>query len=320
MYSFKHALTQDVVYTSLLERRRRRFHAAAGRGLEELYAGPPRRGGGAPRVPLRPERRGREGGRLCDPRRREGPAALGQHRGPRPVRERAEAPRRRCRTPNANRLRRIDAVVKQAEVKFALGRHAEHVEALEAHQGPGRRGRRSAAAGDLVLLDRIPAQPGGRPPGRPDRVLPRGARHRRGQPGRRHPAVRRVLSRPRLMAAGDLARRDRDRASARWRRLRSAAMSGGRAGPSGRSARPRITSATGSAASTTGGARSSHGQSVDDLRLKIVGWWRTGSTYIQRGDAEPGVSVLRERAGAVPCRIRRGHDPGRSRLRTGQGR
>ena len=39
MYSFKHALTQDVVYTSLLERRRRRFHAAAGRGLEEVYAG-----------------------------------------------------------------------------------------------------------------------------------------------------------------------------------------------------------------------------------------------------------------------------------------
>ena len=30
-----------------------------------------------------------------------------------------------------NRLRRIDAVVKQAEVKFALGRHAEHVHALE---------------------------------------------------------------------------------------------------------------------------------------------------------------------------------------------
>ncbi len=39
IYSFKHALTQDVVYTSLLERRRRLFHAAAGRGLEELYAG-----------------------------------------------------------------------------------------------------------------------------------------------------------------------------------------------------------------------------------------------------------------------------------------
>src|SRR5439155_23040020 len=34
-----------------------------------------------------------------------------------------------------NRLRRIDAGVKQAEVKFALGRHAEHVEALEAIRG-----------------------------------------------------------------------------------------------------------------------------------------------------------------------------------------
>src|SRR5262249_23743860 len=31
----------------------------------------------------------------------------------------------------ANRLRRVDAVVKQAEVKFALGRHAEHIQALE---------------------------------------------------------------------------------------------------------------------------------------------------------------------------------------------
>src|SRR5207248_1392722 len=39
MYSFKHALTQDVVYAGVLERRRRLHHAAAGHGLEELYAG-----------------------------------------------------------------------------------------------------------------------------------------------------------------------------------------------------------------------------------------------------------------------------------------
>ena len=31
----------------------------------------------------------------------------------------------------ANRLRRIDAVLKQAEVKFALGQHAEHIQALD---------------------------------------------------------------------------------------------------------------------------------------------------------------------------------------------
>jgi class 3 adenylate cyclase/tetratricopeptide (TPR) repeat protein len=39
MYSFKHALTQDVVYAGLLERRRRQHHASAGRGLEDLYVG-----------------------------------------------------------------------------------------------------------------------------------------------------------------------------------------------------------------------------------------------------------------------------------------
>jgi tetratricopeptide (TPR) repeat protein len=39
MYSFKHALTQDVVYAGVLERRRRTYHAAAGLGLEELYVG-----------------------------------------------------------------------------------------------------------------------------------------------------------------------------------------------------------------------------------------------------------------------------------------
>ena len=39
MYSFKHALTQDVVYAGVLERRRRTYHAASGLGLEELYAG-----------------------------------------------------------------------------------------------------------------------------------------------------------------------------------------------------------------------------------------------------------------------------------------
>ena len=38
MYSFKHALTQEVVYSGVLERRRRQYHTAAARGLEELYS------------------------------------------------------------------------------------------------------------------------------------------------------------------------------------------------------------------------------------------------------------------------------------------
>ena len=39
VYVFKHALTQDVAYESLLTTRRQALHAAAGRALERLYAG-----------------------------------------------------------------------------------------------------------------------------------------------------------------------------------------------------------------------------------------------------------------------------------------
>ena len=39
VYFFKHALTRDVAYESLLPSRRRRLHAAAGEALERLYAG-----------------------------------------------------------------------------------------------------------------------------------------------------------------------------------------------------------------------------------------------------------------------------------------
>jgi class 3 adenylate cyclase len=39
VHLFKHALTQEVVYQSLLTARRRALHGAAGRALEELYAG-----------------------------------------------------------------------------------------------------------------------------------------------------------------------------------------------------------------------------------------------------------------------------------------
>ena len=40
-YVFKHALTQDVVYESLLSSRRRMLHDAAGRALEAMYSGRP---------------------------------------------------------------------------------------------------------------------------------------------------------------------------------------------------------------------------------------------------------------------------------------
>jgi class 3 adenylate cyclase/tetratricopeptide (TPR) repeat protein len=130
MYSFKHALTQDVVYGGLLDRRRRQYHIAAARGLEELYVG-----------------------RLDDV-----VELLAYHYGSGGENEKAvdygvlaaeKAQRRWANTEalaffqdaltrlkalpdtEANRLRRVDAVIKQAELMFALGRQAEHVQALE---------------------------------------------------------------------------------------------------------------------------------------------------------------------------------------------
>jgi tetratricopeptide (TPR) repeat protein len=43
-----------------------------------------------------------------------------------------------------------------------------------------------------------------------------------------------------------------------------------------------------------------HGQAVDDLRLKVVGWLRTGSTYIQQGDAEAGLRCCDEALALSP--------------------
>jgi len=129
VYTFKHAVTQEVVYASLLEARRRAYHGAVAASLEQRSVG------GTGPVEL-----------------------LAHHYGLSNAREKAvdfcllaaEKAQRRWAHREAltyfesamcvldamprtadNIRRRIDAVVKQAEVKFALGRHAEHIAALE---------------------------------------------------------------------------------------------------------------------------------------------------------------------------------------------
>ncbi len=72
-----------------------------------------------------------------------------------------------------NRLRRIDAVLKQAEAKFAIGKHAEQIQALEGIRGIIDFIRRSAPPGRLALLDRVPAHTHRRPAGCSDRSLQR---------------------------------------------------------------------------------------------------------------------------------------------------
>jgi class 3 adenylate cyclase/tetratricopeptide (TPR) repeat protein len=130
VYVFRHALTQETAYGSLLERHRRACHAAVGRALEDLYSG----------------------------RLEEVAELLALHFGRSDHAEKSidyailagEKSQRRWANSEAlnyfndalhrldllshtedNRLRRIDAVIKQAEVKFALGQHAEHIGTLD---------------------------------------------------------------------------------------------------------------------------------------------------------------------------------------------
>ena len=291
MYSFKHALTQDVVYGGLLERRRRQYHTAAALGLEELYAG----------------------------RRDEVVELLAHHFGSSGEHEQAvdcailaaeKAQRRWANTEalayfesalkrlgtmpdtEANRLRRIDAVVKQSELMFALGRHTEHVQALEAIRSiteeadPARRARWLSWAGFLHSLT------GARP------EVP-------------------IAYCTEAIALADLAGLDDMRAFAECclaqvyvvvGRLREAADTGARAlaffeaqGNVWWACRTlwilsTACNAIGEWERGFGYCRQAlgHGQEVNDLRLKIVGWYRTGSTHTLRGDPEAAVPCFDE--------------------------
>src|SRR3989442_964313 len=130
MYSFKHALTQDVVYGGLLERRRRQYHTAAARGLEALYAGRVDEVGGVLAYHFGS---GGENEKAVDYAILAAEKAQRRWANTEALAYFEDALKRLQTLPDteANRLRRCDAVVKQGELMFALGRHAQHVQALE---------------------------------------------------------------------------------------------------------------------------------------------------------------------------------------------
>jgi len=133
-YTFKHALTQMVTYEALLTPQRRVLHLAAGRALETLYA---------ERTDEIVELLAHHFGRSDDDTKAVDYALLAAEKAQRrwanaEAIAHFEAALNRLRTmptSEANCLRQIDGVIKQAEVKFALGRHADHIEALESISG-----------------------------------------------------------------------------------------------------------------------------------------------------------------------------------------
>jgi tetratricopeptide (TPR) repeat protein len=129
-YVFRHWLTQETAYGSLLERRRRTCHSAVGHALEELYSG---------RSEEVAELLALHFGRSDEAEKAIDYAILAAEKAQRhwansqALSYFSDALRLLGTAPvtKSNRLRRIDAVMKQGELKLALGRHAEHLAALK---------------------------------------------------------------------------------------------------------------------------------------------------------------------------------------------
>jgi len=298
MYSFKHALTQDVVYASVLERRRRRYHALAGHGLEELYAG---------RIDEVVELLAYHFGRSEEAENAVDYALLAAEKAQRRWANTEalayfdDALKRLSAMPDteANRLRRIDAVVKQAEVKFALGRQAEHIQALEGIrevvEGVSDVRRRAAWYYWTGFLHSLTGAPPQVAIGycRQAAVIAEGAglddikaftecclAQVCAMAGELEAAV----------AAGEHAVEYFEARGNVWWACRtlwalsSAAAVMGEWGRSLEYCRRAL----------------EHGQAVNDLRLKVAGWWRTGSTHVQRGDVDAGLRCCEEALALSP--------------------
>ena len=130
IYVFRHALTQETAYGSLLERHRRIYHGAIGRALEELFTG---RSDEVAELLALHFARSDEAEKSIDYATLAGEKSQRHWANNEALTYFSDALNRLDLLPDteANRVRRIDAVIKQAEVKFALGKHAEHIEALD---------------------------------------------------------------------------------------------------------------------------------------------------------------------------------------------
>jgi tetratricopeptide (TPR) repeat protein len=292
LYVFKHPLIQEVVYDTLAEERRRRWHTTAGRALETLYAG----------------------------RTDEVVEILAFHFGQTPEAEKAvdyairaaEKAQRRWANAEAlahfesaltrlatmadteaNRGRRIDAVIKQAEVKFALGQHAEHIQALERIRNL------VEESADLQLraawhywMGFLHAFTGERP----DVAI---AYCREAVAIAEAHGFDRILA----LAEGCLAQAhfvagDLRRAVTLGERALASFNSRGDVWWACRTLwlLSFTANALGEWERSLGYCRRAleHGQAMNDLRLKVVGWYRTGSTHIQRGDLDSGLRACGE--------------------------
>ena len=284
-YVFHHALAQEAAYGSLLERQRRATHGRIGSALKALYQN--RTDEVAELLALH-FARSDEAEQAVDYAIA---AAVKAGRGS----ANAEALNyfntalaRLDAMPDttANRLRRVDAVLKQAEVKFALGRQAEHIAALEdirsmveATDDPRRRATWHYWTGFLHSLT------GGRP------VVAIDHCNKAALLAGPADSEIKAYAESCLAQVYTIAGRLRDAVAMGEAALASFEAQGN---PwwAGRTLWHLTVAANGLGEweSSLDYCRRAldHGIALNDLRLKVVGWLRMGSAHIQRGDLERG--------------------------------
>ncbi len=129
-YVFRHALTQEAAYGSLLGRHRRNWHGVIGHALEHLYTG--RTEEVAELLALH-FIRSDDAEKSVDYAVLAAEKAHGRWANAEALTYFNDALRCLDTMPDisANRLRRIDAVLKQAEAKYALGQYTDNIESLQ---------------------------------------------------------------------------------------------------------------------------------------------------------------------------------------------
>jgi class 3 adenylate cyclase/tetratricopeptide (TPR) repeat protein len=300
VYVFRHALTQETAYGSLLERHRRIYHSAVGHALEDLYRG---RADDVAELLALHFGRSDEAEKSVDCAILAGEKSQRRWANSEAVTYFNDALHRLdlLSDTETNRLRRIDAVIKQAEVKFALGQHAEHIQALDQIRGhvdqiddPRRRATWHYWRGFLGILT------GGEVEIAIDHSLQAVAI-----------ASAANLDEIRAYAESSLAQiyviagRLRDAIEVGERALATFEALGNLWGAF------RTICQTQPAALALGEWQTGldycrraleHGETLRDLRIKVVGLWRTGAVHVHRGDAKQGVQYCNEALalGALP--------------------
>ncbi len=298
VYVFKHALLQDVAYGTLLEQRRAALHARAACALEVFYE---RRIDEVVELLAHHFSRSHDAEKAVDysllagekAQRRWANVEALAHFGM------ALSCREHLSDSVTNSLRRIDAVIRQGEVRFAVGQHLEQLKLLEeiwplveCAADPARRAAWHYWTGFLQSLTG----------GRPEVAIAHCAQAA---------AIAESSGMLELCAfaesclaqvyvfAGELERS----AAVGERALRTFEALGNRwwAG--------RTLSHLAAAANALGQWERAlgycqralaHGMAVDDLRLKVSALLRMGSTHIQQGDVAPGLRRCEEAQGLSP--------------------